>query len=62
MKKAKLIAGLLVIFVTLPIWFYLMHFMLTKTGASELQWFLFWVYMPAGVLVHALTAIASASE
>lgn len=62
MKKAKLIAGLLTMFVTVPIWFYLLDFVLTNAGASELQWFLFWIYLPAGILVHVLMAIAASAE
>lgn len=62
MNKIKLIGGLLALFVSMPIWFYLVHWMLKTTGAGELQMFLFWIYLPASLLIHLLTAIASASE
>lgn len=53
----KKIAGVLVIFITLPIWFYLVHWLLKATGAGELQMFLFWVYVPVSLLVHLLIKI-----
>ena len=43
---AKLIAGLLALCVSMPIWFYLLYQLLVRVEASELMWFLFWVYMP----------------
>lgn len=55
MKKA---AGLIALFVTIPIWFYLVHWLLRQAGAGELQMFLFWVYVPATLLMHALIKIA----
>jgi hypothetical protein len=58
MKKAKLIAALLALFVTLPIWFYLMHWVLKASNAGELQMFLFWVYVPVTIAVTALAKLA----
>jgi len=56
MKAAQVIAGLLVIFITMPIWFYLLHYILTTINASELAMFLFWVYVPiqifGAIIVH----------
>lgn len=62
MNKTKLISALLVMFITAPIWFYLLHWVLTKTGAGELQFFLFWIYVPVGILGHILGAIAAAND
>lgn len=52
--KAKAIAGLLSIFVTTPIWFYILYKVLDKIGASELVWFLFWIYVPVNLLCALL--------
>ncbi|MFA9204930.1 MAG: hypothetical protein ACEQSH_00580 [Bacteroidia bacterium] len=40
-----IIAGLISL-ISLPIWFYLLYWMLVHSGAGELQMFLFWVYVP----------------
>jgi hypothetical protein len=58
MKAAKAIAGLLALFVTLPIWFFLLHQILVSVNASELMWFLYWIYVPVSVLVGAIAKIA----
>jgi len=53
----KLIANLLGIFIIMPIWYYLFYKILTLVGATELMWFLFWVYLPVGVFTQILTKI-----
>ena len=54
----KVIAGLLALFVTLPIWFYLLYRILDLVMASELMWFLYWVYVPVGIFVQLLVKFA----
>lgn len=54
----KHIPGLLALMITLPIWFFLLHRILEAVNANELMWFLYWVYVPAGVLVQALADLA----
>lgn len=55
----KAIAGLMALLVTLPIWFYLMYQVLARVGASELMWFLYWIYVPATIFVTAVAKIAT---
>lgn len=62
MKKGKIVGAILAVFVTLPIWFYLLHFMLKASGAGDLQWFLFWAYVPIGLFVAILNAIANSES
>lgn len=57
-KKLVLIIGLLGGFVIMPILWYLIYKVLTMVGATELMWFLFWIYIPVGAFVHILTQIA----
>lgn len=38
----------------LPIWFYLLYQVLVRVNASELMWFLYWVYVPVALLVAAI--------
>lgn len=54
----KAIAGLLGVLVTLPIWFWLLYQVLVRVNASELMWFLYWVYVPSMVLVQTLIKLA----
>lgn len=55
--KAKAIVGLLSLFLTIPIWYYLLYKMLEKVGASELMWFLFWIYVPVNMLCAFLVRV-----
>ena len=41
------IAGLTLALITLPIWLYLVYKILQMVGATELMWFLYWIYIPA---------------
>lgn len=54
----KAIAGLVALMITLPIWFYLLYQVLVRVNASELMFFLFWVYVPATIFVTAVAKIA----
>ena len=58
MKFAKGIAGTLAFLVTIPIWYYLLYKILQSIGATELMWFLFWIYVPVGILISVLAKIA----
>lgn len=53
----KVFAGLLTIFISIPIWYYLFYKILQSVGASELMWFLFWIYVPV-TMVASLIAKA----
>ena len=50
----KALAAILMIAVTLPIWLYLLYQILLRVEASELMWFLFWVYVPLNLFVGVL--------
>lgn len=50
----KIISGILAVFVILPIWYYLLYKILIAINATELMWFLYWVYLPVGLLVSIL--------
>ena len=58
MTKSKTIGALLALFVVLPIWFFLLYRILESVNASELMWFLYWVYVPAALLCSAIAKIA----
>jgi hypothetical protein len=54
MKAAKTVSASIVVCIVMPIWYYLIYWLLRRAGAGELQLFLFWVYLPAGVFVRIL--------
>lgn len=52
----KIIASLAAIFISVPIWFYLLYKILVLVNATELMWFLYWIYLPATMFVHIVAA------
>ena len=54
MKAIPVIFGLMI---STPIWFYLLYQILVRVNASELMFFLFWIYVPAGIFVAILAEI-----
>ncbi len=57
MKAMSLIASLLTLCITLPIWYYLQYKILGLVGATELMWFLFWIYIPVAIVSQLLLKI-----
>lgn len=62
MSKAKLVSGVVALAVTTPIWFYLIYQILDRVQASELMWFLYWVYVPTSFFVSVLAKIAESKD
>ena len=52
------VAGVLSLFVVLPIWYFLLYRILEAVNAAELTWFLYWVYIPASLLASALVKLS----
>ena len=53
----KTAAGMIALFLVMPIWFYLLYKILESVGASELMWFLFWIYIPVNILVNLIARL-----
>jgi hypothetical protein len=53
----KTAAGMISLFLVMPIWFYLLYKILESVGASELMWFLFWIYIPVNILVSLIVRL-----
>lgn len=62
MKKLKLAVGLMSLFLTAPIWYYLLHWMLVASNAGDLQMFLFWVYVPLAFVLGIISAVARSTD
>jgi hypothetical protein len=55
--KYELMIGLLSACITTPIWYFLLYQILKRVNASELMFFLFWVYVPVHILALIITNI-----
>jgi len=58
MNKNKIVGALLSVFFTMPIWFYLLYQILIRVEATELMFFLYWVYVPICFLAVILLKLA----
>ena len=54
----KAIASLMGLFLVAPIWYYLLYQILIRVDASELMFFLYWVYVPVALATNAMVKIA----
>jgi hypothetical protein len=61
-QSLKAIAISIAFTINLPIWFYLLYRILQAVGASELMWFLYWVYVPFSMFVGGVTKLAELDE
>ena len=53
-RTARLVIAVLI---SSPIWFYLIYRILESIQASELMWFLFWVYVPFTLAMYILALL-----
>ena len=60
--KLKVVGSLLVIFVALPIWFYLLYTLLKFAQVDRLVWFLFYVYILTQILFAIISEVAKAGD
>lgn len=58
MTNGEKISGVISLVVVMPIWYWLMYQILERVQASELMWFLYWIYVPAGLLSSLITKLA----
>jgi hypothetical protein len=58
----KIVAALLTVLVQIPIWFYLVYKILVMVNATELMWFLYWIYVPASMLTSIISNLLRAKE
>ena len=56
------IAALLALFITFPIWYYLLYKILDAVNATDLMWFLYIVYVPASFLISAIAQLVKSME
>ena len=57
-KAIKAINAILVLLVSTPIWYYLLYQILVRVDGSELMFFLYWIYIPVGIIATIIGKIA----
>ncbi len=62
MKSAKTISGILTVFLTMPIWYYLLYKILGSVNATELMWFLYWIYLPVNFFIQTVAKLSEGSK
>lgn len=62
MNKSKVVGGILGIVVVMPIWYYLLYWILSRLNPDRLVWFLYWAYVPVGILVRILSDFGGDDE
>lgn len=58
----KLIGALIILCLVMPIWFYLLYSILTAIDAGELQWFLFYIYVPFSLFASIMIRLAEGKQ
>jgi hypothetical protein len=53
----KIAVNFIAMLIVMPIWWYLMYKILQGVNASELMWFLFWIYIPSSLIVRVLQTL-----
>jgi hypothetical protein len=62
MSGLKKVGIVLAVFVTTPIWYFLLYRILTAINATELMWFLYWAYLPVGIIVQLISKIVEGEK
>ncbi len=57
--KLKVVASICALFITFPIWFFLLYKILVMVNASELMFFLFWIYVPLTTFIGIVSRLVS---
>jgi len=62
MKIHTIISAFGGLFITVPLWLYLLFKILQSIHASELMWFLFWVYLAASIFIGFVSGVVKGIE
>jgi hypothetical protein len=53
----KALLAFATVFITMPIWYYLLYKILTAVNATDLMWFLYWAYLPFSIFIGLATKL-----
>jgi hypothetical protein len=57
-QKASCLLGILSLLIVQPIWYWLVYQILVRVEATQLMWFLYCIYVPAGLAISILFKIS----
>jgi len=57
MKKSDIISLVLGLFITMPIWFYLIYWILSQLNPDRLIWFLYGIYVPSSIIIQVISKV-----
>lgn len=61
MENNKIIVGIMS-FICLPIWYYLIYWILSQLNPDRLIWFLYWTYVPLMIIVQLISKFIEEDE
>ena len=62
MNKKTKVSIILSLLIELPIWFYLIYWILFQLHPDRLIWFLFYIYVPVVIITSILSKIIAEGE
>ena len=62
MNKLKLLSAVLMVLLSTPIWLYLQYKIMVLVNATELMWFLFWIYLPVSVVATTIIQLKTSDK
>ena len=62
MNKKTIVAIILGLCIEMPIWIYLVYWILSQLHPDRLIWFLFWIYVPTIILTNVLAKIITGEK
>ena len=61
-NKKTIVAIILALLIELPIWIYLIYWILSQLNPDRLVWFLFWIYVPTLIITSILGKIIAGEK
>jgi NhaP-type Na+/H+ or K+/H+ antiporter len=62
MNKKTIVAIIIALFIEMPIWVYLIYWILSQLNPDRLVWFLFWAYVPVVITTSILGKIIAGEK
>jgi hypothetical protein len=58
----KSVSTVVTVLIIAPIWYYLVYVCLSAAHPDRLVWFLFWIYVPLGLIFRIVDAVIAHNE
>lgn len=60
--KLTIISSILFVFLSLPLWMYVLYWILHTINAPTHVWFAFWIYVPVTTIMAVISRIVNTSN